>query len=300
MPGRRDGAAVLRIAVAILVLGVTTRASAQRVVAIAPLTTLDAEDRSAPIKRVTGQLEAAVATIGGTKVISTAQVTDALKRAKAQRLLACEGDVACLAELGKVVGAQVVIAGQIGGLGDAKIVYLNAIDATAAKELRATTLTLGKQDDPNGPLSAIVRLLDPSKYRGTLHFTMDVTNATVYVNGTKVALSPKNEISLEVGTQAIRITHPEYRDFVRFVDVSFGKVTEVPVGMMQYPTIRRDIQGNPIHKGATTYIDPPWYRSKYFVGGAAVGLVIVSAIIVGNLVSDLPNDPCRIIGGGNC
>jgi hypothetical protein len=295
---------MLRILVAILVLGVAARAAhaQQRVVAIAPLSVNDADDKSQQVKKLTAALEAAAGTIAATKVISSAQVTESLKKSKVTRLLACEGDVACLAELGKAVGAQTVIGGQVvGGLGgDAKIVYLSLTDVATAKELRSTKLTIGKQDDPTAAQSAIVQLLEPGKYRGTVHFTMDVTNATVYVNGTKVAVSAKNEASIEVGTQAIRITHPEYRDFVRFIDVSFGKITEVQVGMTQYPIIRRDIQGNPINKGATTYVDPPWYRSKYFVGGAAIGLAVLTAIIVGNLVHDLPSDPCRIIGGDSC
>jgi hypothetical protein len=282
----------------LLVVAPIKIAYAQRVVAVAPFTTLDAEDKS--VKKVTGQLEAAIAALGGTKVINSAQVADTLKRSKATRLLACEGEAGCLAELGKLVGAHIVIAGQIGGLGESRIVYLNATEVATAKELRSTTLTLGKQDDPNGPMSAVVRLLDPGKHRGVLHFTLDVTNPTVFVNGTKVALSPNNEVTLEVGTQAIRITHPEYRDFVRFIDVQFGKTVEVPVGMTQYPTIRRDIQGRPINKGATTYVDPPWYRRWYVVGGGGVAITIVVAALVGRWVRDLPKEPCRIVGGGSC
>ena len=32
---------------------------------------------------------------------------------------------------------------------------------------------------------------------------------------------------MPVGTQAVRVTHPEYHDFVKFVDVDYGKTTEV-------------------------------------------------------------------------
>ena len=60
-------------------------------------------------------------------------------------------------------------------------------------------------------MGAAVRLLDPDKYRGTVHFAIDVTNASVFVNGTKSSLTPKGELSLPVGTQAVRVTHPEYQ-----------------------------------------------------------------------------------------
>ena len=106
----------------------------------------------------------------------------------------------------------------------------------------------------------------------------------------------KGELSLEVGTQAIRITHPEYRDFVRFIDVSYGKTVDVPVGMLQYPIVRRDIQGNPVNRDKQVVIDPPLYRRWYVVGGGAVLLGIVTAVIVSSLVNDLPKTPCRVVG----
>lgn len=284
------------LALALVLLSAGAHAQpAPRLVALAPLATLDAEDTSAPIKKLTTQLEAAIGTIG-MKVIPAATVADAIKKAKKPQLRACEGDPGCIAELGKLVGANVVVAGQIGGLGESKIVYLNATDVGSAKELRSTTLTLGKQEDPTLATAAIVRLLDPARHRGTLHFAIDVSNPTVYVNGARVKLDGKNELSLEVGTQAVRITHPEYRDFVRFIDVSYGKTVEVPVGMQQYPIVRRDIQGNPVNRDKQVVIDPPFYRRWYVVGGGAVILGVVTAIIVSSVVNDLPNTPCRIVG----
>ncbi len=276
---------------------------AAKLVALAPLATLDAEDTSAPIKKLTAQLEAAVGTLPGLRVISAATVAEAIKKAKKPQLRACEGDASCIAELGKLVGAQLVIAGQIGGLGDSKIVYLNVTDVGTAKELRSTTLALGKQEDASAATGAIVRLLDPARHRGTLHFAIDVSSGTtVYVNGSRVKLDGKAELSLEVGTQAIRVTHPEYRDFVRFIDVPFGKTVEVTVGMTQYPIVRRDIQGNPISRDKQVVVDPPFYRRWYVVGGGALLLTIISAAVVSALVNDLPTGPCRVVGDpmGSC
>lgn len=266
-----------------------------KLVAFAPLATLDAEDTSAPVKRLTAQLEAAVAVVG-LRAIPAATVGDAIKKAKKPHLRSCEGDPACLSELGKLVGATYVISGQIGGLGDSRIVYLNATDVGTAKELRSTTLALGQQEDAAAATAALVRLLDPARHRGKLHFAIDVTGTTVYVNGQRVKLDGKSELSLEVGTQAIRITHPEYRDFVRFIDVPFGKTVDVPVGMQQYPIVRRDIQGNPINRDKQVVVEPPIYRRWYVVGGGALLLGIVSAVIVSSLANNLPDTPCRVVG----
>jgi hypothetical protein len=290
----------LAIVAVVAVVAVTAApARAERVVAIAPLSTLGAEDTSAGTKKLTGQIEAAVAALPGTKVVRAAQVAEAIKKAKKPQLRACEGDAGCLAELATLVGAQLVISGEVGGLGESRVVYLAVTES--GKELRSTTLSIGgTRDEGGGPAGAAARLLDPESYRGTLRFAIDVGGATVYVNGSKVALSPRGELALPVGAQAVRVTHPAYHDFVRFIDVEYGKTTDVAVGMQQYPIVEHDLQGKPISRDKIEYIDPPLWRRWYVVGPAAVGLAIVTGFIVGYATHDFPGGECRKVGGGSC
>jgi hypothetical protein len=280
-------------------LAAPAAARAERVVAIAPLSTLGAEDTSAGTRKLTGEIEAAVAALPGTRVVRAQQVSDAIKRAKKPQLRACEGDAACLAELAGLVGAQIVISGEVGGLGESRVVYLAATEN--GKELRSTTLAVGgARDDGGGPDGAAVRLLDPDGYRGTLRFAIDVTGATVYANGSKAQLSPRGELALPVGTHAVRVTHPEYHDFVRFIDAEFGKTTDVAVGLQQYPILRHDVPGKPINRDRLEYLDPPVWRRWYVVGPAAVGLAILTGVVVGYAAHDFPAGDCRKLGGGRC
>jgi hypothetical protein len=284
-----------------LLVALTAAAHAERVVAIAPLSTLGAEDTSAGTRQLIGQIETAVAALPGTRVVRAQQVSDAIKKARRPQLRACEGDAACLGELAGLVGAQIVISGEVGGLGDSRVVYLAATEN--GKELRSTTLAVGAagvRDDAGGARGAAVRLLDPDGYRGTIRFAIDVTGATVYVNGSKIPLSPAGEVALPVGAQAVRVTHPEYHDFVRFIDVPFGKTTDVAVDMQQYPIIRHDLLGKPIDRDRIDYVDPPVWRRWYVVGPAAVGLAIVTAVVVGYAVHDFPAGACHKLGGGPC
>jgi hypothetical protein len=287
------------------VVTAATVAHAERVVAVAPLSTLGAEDTSAGTRKLTGQIEAAVAALPATKVVRSAQVAEAIKKAKKPQLRACEGDAGCLGELASLVGAQIVISGEVGGLGESKVVYLAATEN--GKELRSTTLAVGARDDAGqgggqagGPAGAVVRLLDPDSYRGTLRFAVDVTGATIYVNGTKVAPSPRGEVALPVGAQAVRVTHPEYHDFVRFIDVEFDKTTSVAVGMQQYPIVEHDLQGKPVDRDKIEYLDPPLWRRWYVVGPAAVGLAIVTAVVVAYAAHNFPGGECRNVDGGRC
>jgi hypothetical protein len=281
---------------ALAVITATALAHADRIVAIAPLSTLGAEDTSPGTRKLVGEIEAAVAALPATKVVRAHEVTDAIKKAKKPQLRACEGDAGCLAELASLVGAQIVISGEVGGLGESKVVYLAANENGV--ELRSTTLAVGGTSD--GPAGAAARLLEPESYRGTLKLAIDVTGATVYVNGTKVAPSPAGELALPVGTQAIRVTHPEYHDFVRFLEVEYGRTTPVAVDMQQYPIARRDLPGQPINRDRIDYVDPPTWRRWYVVGPAAVGLAIVTAVIVAYTTHNFPAADCRKIGGDRC
>jgi hypothetical protein len=289
---------MLRASVVLVVATTAATAHADRVVAIAPLSTLGAEDTSAGTKKLTGQIEAAVAALPATKVVRTAQVADAIKKAKKPLLRACEGDAGCLAELANLVGAQIVISGEVGGLGESKVVYLAATEN--GKELRSTTLAVGARNDGGGPSGAVARLLDPDGYRGALRFAIDVTGATIYVNGSKAQASPRGELALPVGTQAVRVTHPEYHDFVRFIDVEFGKTTDIAVDMQHYPIARHDLQGKPIQLDRIEYREPPLWRQWYVIGPAAVGLAIITGLVVGYAAHEFPGGNCHKVGGGSC
>ncbi|NVB77352.1 MAG: PEGA domain-containing protein, partial [Kofleriaceae bacterium] len=209
-------------ALLVVTLAVPRVAHADRVVAVTPLSTLGTEDKSATTKKLLGQIEQAIARLPGTKVITSSQVASAIDKAKKPGLKQCEGEPTCVTEVGKLVGAQLVITGEVGGLGDSRVIYLKTTDVGAARELRSTTLALGAANAADTPMGAAIRLLDPDKYRGTVRFNFDVSGATVLVNGTKVQPNATREIALPVGTHAVTVTHPQYHNFVKFVDVDYG------------------------------------------------------------------------------
>jgi len=147
--------------VMLIVLAVPATAAAQtarRIVAVAPLTALGAEDTSASAKKVQADLEAAVAAIENTQVIGAKAALAAVKKAKRPELRVCEGDLVCLAELGKLLGADLVVAGEAGGLGDVKVVYLQLVAVETGKPVRSTTLEVG-DGSSGGSEGAAYRLL---------------------------------------------------------------------------------------------------------------------------------------------
>lgn len=274
---------------------------ADRVVAVAPLSTLGAEDKTAPTKKLLGQIESAVAALPGTKVVPAAQVTSAIEKAKKPQLKSCEDDEACIAEIGKLVGANLVVTGEVGGLGDSRVVYLKSTDVAAAREVRTTTLAIGGTTAADTPTGAAIRLLDPDKYRGNIKFAFDVPGATVLINGTKIQVPPSKEVALAVGTHAVTVTHPQFHNFVKFVDVEYGKTTEVQVSMKQYPIVQGDIHQQAGPRDTIIWDEPPLWRRWYITGPAIVVLAVGAGIIAGAIAHDFPAyDNCRKVGGAGC
>ena len=147
---------------------------------------------------------------------------------------------------------------------------------------------------------AAFRLLDPDKYVGRLVCKVDVDGATIYVNGARQARSPAKPISLPVGTHALRIAHPEFRDFVRFVDIGFDRDAVVDAPMQQFPIVRKNIVTK--EGGGTSVIyrgvEPtPWYRRWYTVAGAGAVLFAGTAVLFAALSGDLDFDAEKIVDG---
>jgi PEGA domain len=285
-------------------LAVARPASGQTV-ALAPLSTLGAESTGAAAKKLTADLEAALAAVPGSKVIGAAAVGDAIKKSRKAQLHACDGEPGCLAELGKLAGADLIVYGEVGGLGSVQVVYLEVVDVSSGKLARSTTLQLGAAaaDDPQGGArGAAIRLLAPDKFVGKLAVTVDAPGASIYVDGKRVGKSPAPAIDLSVGTHALRVTHPEYRDYVRFVDVPYSDApAKVQVGLQQFPALEKDLQsteGNATRRDYIRYLPgerTPWYRRWYTI--AAFGVVAaVGAGVVFDLTATGPgSDHSRTI-----
>ncbi len=284
-----------------LIVAMTAPAVAEpRTVAVAPLSTLGAEEKSATTKQILSDIETAIGSFGN-KVIPAATVATAIDKAKKPQLKACDGDTACLTELGKLVGAQVVISGEVGGLGDSKVIYFTATDVATGKELRSTTLTLGAKEGAGGANGAAIRLLDPDNYRGALHFAIDVTGATIFINGSKVVPGGRGEIAMAVGTQAVRVTHPQYHDFIKFIDVTYGKTTEVPINMQEYPIVEHDVKARPTSHDNIVLVEKPVWRRWYVLYPAIAVVGVGVGILAYAIAHKFPAyDNCRMPNGDPC
>jgi hypothetical protein len=259
-------------------------------VVLAPLSSLSVSKPKALVA-IEKKIEAGLAKVPNVTVVTARQAASKAFNAKRPELRVCEGAPACLADLGTLVSAQFTVYAEVGGLGDAQVVYLKLIDATSKKEIRSTLIELSASGDAEASsLAAATRLLAPETYVGSLQVTTPVKGAIIYVDGQKRGTTPSKAISGPVGSHALRVTHPEHRDYVRFVDIDFGKVTPVTAELQPLPGVSQRLSREGVIGGSGIAAGPsqatPWYLRWYTIAGGVTAVGVTSAIIFG------------VIGGG--
>jgi len=269
-------------------------------VAMVPLSALGSDASSATLTSLSKALADQIHSLRRFDLIPKAALDKALAAANRSDLGNCDGGDACLTELGRIAGADYTVYGEVGGLGTAQVVYLKLVGVKAGKDLRTTTLEFeGDAPSPAAVEAAVVRLLSPNLYTGTLEVQVDVAGATIYVDGERAGESPSKPIPLPVGSHAVRITHPEFRDFVRFVDVEFKQAVPIKANLQQFPVIASQIRkhpekARPLVVGPTQAQPTPWYREWYTVAGIGTVAFIASAVLFANL-TELDSDAKRTV-----
>lgn len=294
----------LRFLTLFCLLAAATPAAAQSTdqkVVVAPISNLGGEGASKKNRQLADAIVTGIDSVPGFTAVPQKQMLEAIKQAKRPALRTCDGDIECLAKLGALLEAPLVVYGELGGLGDTQVVALKLIDASSRREARSTTAEFGGRDMDREARGAAYRLLAPGLFIGTLLLKVDIDGATIYLDGARIGKSPQPPIRGEVGTHALRVTHPEYRDFVRFVDLRFDDRTKLDVGMKAFPIIEDEMRehsraGGLIDNGTTRAGTMPWYKKWYTVAGAGVIVFVGSAIVVGMLSDGIDADAEKIVG----
>jgi hypothetical protein len=176
-------------------------------------------------------------------------------------------------------GAQRTLTAEVARIGEGRVLYLGASES--GKPIGSTSATLGSESgelsaaDKKAVRAAVVRLLAPERHVGRLACKVDVPGAVVMLDG-----NPQSGPNFEapVGTHALRVTHPAYRDFLRFVDVAYDDTLNVDVALSAYPLTEGEM-AEKLKKPAPAK-KTPWYRSWWLLSitgvaltGATIGIV---------------------------
>ncbi len=182
----------------------------------------------------------------------------------------------------KDLGAARAIAVEATPLGDGLVVYLQALEVPSGRAVGSTTLSFGggatrAPADKDVTRAALMRILDPGRYTGRLQVRLDVQGAEVQVDGHP---AHAGLIELPVGTHALRVTHPAYHDFLRFLDVEFDKTLPVDVNMAAYPLAEGEMTERQRRGLPLAHKKLPWWRTWWALSLAGVALTGVTVGVV--------------------
>jgi hypothetical protein len=141
--------------------------------------------------------------------------------------------------LGRELKTDRALAVDLAPLGDGLVVYLHLVEVQTGVELGSANATLVDAahlppDDRARLRSAAVRVLEPARYVGRVKLRLDVAGAQAVLDGAPIVPGVQ-PLELAVGTHALRVTHPAYHDFLRFIDVEFDRTLELDVALSAYP-----------------------------------------------------------------
>lgn len=217
--------------------------------------------------------------IGGMKVVN--ETNGALREPKADARP--RG-----ATLAHDLSAEVAIVAEPQRVADGVVVYLTMIEPDGHVR-GSTSVVATKQLDglARALRGGIVQVLLPARYTGRLELDVDVKGAQAEVDGRPLALGTSE---LSVGTHALRVTHPGYHDWVRFVDVGFDRTRKETVALAMFPLTEGEMADK--HRHATGIAVGPvrWYRSWWALSVTGVVLAGATTGIVFGLRSGLSHD----------
>ncbi|HTJ43153.1 MAG TPA: PEGA domain-containing protein [Kofleriaceae bacterium] len=205
-----------------------------------------------------------------------------IDKAVTASLANCSGDDKCIAEIGKRVGVDVMVAGSVAALGDSYILNIKAVDVQSAKQIRriATDPLRGSPDELIEAIRvAAYRLLAPDQLHGSIVVLTDLVGADVALDGKPAGKTPLAQpiAKLPIGTHTLRVEAPGYVPFEDKVEVRFQKSTRVVVRLVTSDAPAGGVNSNRVQ--TVSRDDSHWYNSKWMYVAVGAGAILVGGIV---------------------
>ncbi len=230
--------------------------------------------------------------VNGATVLSLAEAEPRLGKGGKKKIAACEGGNECLAKIGAGAGAALVIAGNVGALGDHYIVNLKAVRTDSGAELRRIEEPLRGERETliEAVRVAAYRILAPDKLHGTISLLTEFVGADVLLDGKPAGKTPLAAPldGVPVGKHVLVLKTAGFPEFRSELEVRFQKTTSV---LVKFTDLGPAMDAAAAARArAASGVGPavvPWYGRWWFM--AAVGAVAVGAgVTIGVLLVPRP------------
>lgn len=183
-----------------------------------------------------GELRRALATIPGVAIQAAEATGESLAAAKALGLSCNAAAPSCMAELGGLANAELVVGGALAAASDGTLIRLQLVDVTSGRERRSTTLLVA--DAGAGRARALrllaVRLLAPERERGELTVRARPAGALIGVDGFPRGKAPLGApLELVPGRHEVYVAFPGYVSVSQPVDVAFDAAAVLEVDLVR-------------------------------------------------------------------
>ncbi len=180
-----------------------------------------------------GFLRNSVSTMPNMRVVSVVDLNLALSKPKNKALKSCTGGPQCAAKMGRLVGAEVVVFGSIGGMGTAFSLSLVAVDPKTAKVVAKKRANVSGSRDlliPGVRLAAF-GLLAPELIKGALRVDVQASAVSISIDGVKVAETPFSGVveGIAPGKHKVELTKSGFAAFSDEVVIKPFETTRLKV-----------------------------------------------------------------------
>lgn len=223
----------LMLAILGAMAGLASPAGAQTRLALWRLKPLGLDAPTA--ERLEVLLRAEAGRIKGFSLQAASKTESILNRPELSELRACGGETDCLARIGKALGADRLITGIIGALGEDYTFDLKLVNAVTGQEERRINEALSGRVDLLIPAirQALYKLLAPEQVTGSLRIEVALAGAEVRIDGQSRGTTPLPApiTGLRPGPHRLEIAKKGFTPFSDEVSVRFQQTTRVQVDL---------------------------------------------------------------------
>ncbi len=241
-----------------------------------------------PVARLETLFRMELERLAGRDLPTHREVMRALRSSR--KLRRCAGANKCLAAIGKKLGVDLVVTGNVAALGDSYVINIKVVNVQTGEQQGDPISSQPLRGSPDQLIEAVrsaaYTLLAPDQVRGSIMVLTDMVGASVKLDGQQRAVTPLTGpiTDLRPGEYELSVEADGYIPFKKKVRVRFQKTTRVVVRLAPEKTEESPVVAPVVIKKRPA--PKRWYSSTWFYVGAGVAAAILGGYVGYKLAHD--------------